>query len=271
MQDLYRELQFELTRLKQQSPTLDGGSSDDLSNQRRLEQYQQLLKRLDETNNNSKELARIQRLLASKGHRIDARPGGELNINLKNLEGQIQSEMERLERNIHVENDFHNLEKELDIYLKASSDQLQTAQQHQDKGTAYQVRCQSLAREESRAEFSLNLQSVADRLQQGEVELSKLIQLAERLKPDLPRAKYEQLQRTIQHRQEHLQALMKSCQQARGEHEQMVKTQNKLNDELIAIHDWFKRLVVDLTQPLDLNFSLNNVNDFRDSLGVSRS
>jgi hypothetical protein len=154
MQDLYRELQFELTRLKQQSPTLDGGSPDGLSNQRRLEQYQQLLKRLDETNNNSKELARTQRLLASKGHRIDARPGGELNINLKSLEGQIQSEMERLERNIHVENDFHNLEKELDIYLKTSSDQLQTAQQQQDKGTAYQVRCRSLAREERQVESS---------------------------------------------------------------------------------------------------------------------
>ena len=125
---------------------MDGGHSDDLSNQRRLEQYQQLLRRLDEANNSSKELSRTQRLLASKGHRIDARPGGELNINLKNLEGQIQSEIERIERNIHVENDFHNLEKELDFYLQASSEQLRTAQQQQDKGTAYQVRFQSISR-----------------------------------------------------------------------------------------------------------------------------
>ena len=62
---------------------------------------------------------------------------------------------------------------------------------------------------------------------------------------------------------------MKTCQQARGEHEHMVKTQNKLNEELIAISDWFKRLTYDLTQPIDLNLSLNNVNDIQDSMAVS--
>ena len=62
---------------------------------------------------------------------------------------------------------------------------------------------------------------------------------------------------------------MKTCQQARGEHEHMVKTQNKLNEELIAINDWFKRLIYELTQPIDLNLSLNNVNDMQDSMAVS--
>ena len=49
----------------------------------------------------------------------------------------------------------------------------------------------------------------------------------------------------------------------------MVKTQNKLNEELIAINDWFKRLIYELTQPIDLNLSLNNVNDVQDSMTVS--
>ena len=89
------------------------------------------------------------------------------------------------------------------------------------------------------------------------------------MKNELPRSQYEQLQRTIERRQERLQELIKTCQQARGEHEQMVKTQNKLNEELIAIHDWFKRLVHELTQAMDLNLSLNNVNDMQDSMAVS--
>jgi hypothetical protein len=49
----------------------------------------------------------------------------------------------------------------------------------------------------------------------------------------------------------------------------MVKTQNKLNEELIAINDWFKRLIHELAQPIDLNLSLTNVNDIQDSLAVS--
>ena len=101
--------------------------------------------------------------------------------------------------------------------------------------------------------------------------MNKLVQLAERLRHEIPRSQYEQLQRIIERRQEHLQALMKTCQQARGEHEQLVKTQNKFNEELIAIHDWFKRLIAELTQPFDLNLSLNNVNDVQDSLVVSCS
>ena len=106
-------------------------------------------------------------------------------------------------------------------------------------------------------------------MQQGEHELNKLIQLAQRLKSDLPRSKYEQLQRTIEQRQEHLQGLMKTCQQARGEHEHLIKTQNKLNEELIAINEWFKRLLQELIQPLDLNATLNNVNDVQESMAVS--
>lgn len=108
-----------------------------------------------------------------------------------------------------------------------------------------------------------------DRLQQGEHELNKLIQLAERLKNELPRVQYEQLQQTIERRQERLQGLIKTCQQARGEHEHMMKTQNKLNEELISINDWLKRLLYESTQPLELNLSLNSVNDAQDSVTVS--
>jgi predicted transcriptional regulator len=111
-----------------------------LSNERRLEQLKQLLKRLDEANNHLKELARIQRLLTSKGHRIDFRSGNELNGNFKNLEGQIQTEIERNERALQTENDFHHLDKEFESFLQISSEQLKSAQHQQDKGTAYQVK-----------------------------------------------------------------------------------------------------------------------------------
>jgi hypothetical protein len=63
--------------------------------------------------------------------------------------------------------------------------------------------------------------------------------------------------------------LNKTCQQARGEHEHMIKTQHKLNEDLISIIDWFRRLIQDLTQPFELNLSLNNVKDLQDSLNVS--
>ena len=100
------------------------------------------------------------------------------------------------------------------------------------------------------------------------MELSKLIQLAERLKSELPRAQYEQLQRTIQQRQEYLQNLARSCQQARGEHEQMIATQTKLVEELNAIHEWLKRTLNDLSQGLELNFSLNHLHDLQDTIAV---
>ena len=99
--------------------------------------------------------------------------------------------------------------------------------------------------------------------------MNKLIQLAERLKNELPRAEYQQLQQTIERRQERLQALIKNCQQARGEHEHLVKTQNKLNEELISINDWLKRHLYELNQPLELNLSINNVTDAQDSVAVS--
>ena len=99
--------------------------------------------------------------------------------------------------------------------------------------------------------------------------MNKLIQLAERLKNELPRAEYQQLHQTIERRQERLQALIKNCQQARGEHEHLVKTQNKLNEELISINDWLKRHLYELNQPLELNLSINNVTDAQDSVAVS--
>jgi hypothetical protein len=62
--------------------------------------------------------------------------------------------------------------------------------------------------------------------------------------------------------------LNKACQQARIEHEHMIKTQQKLNEDLISTNDWFKRLIQDLTQPFELNLSLNNVIDLQDALNV---
>jgi hypothetical protein len=41
-----------------------------------------------------------------------------------------------------------------------------------------------------------------------------------------------------------------------------------LNEELIAINEWFKRLLHELTQSIDLNLSLNNVNDVQESMAV---
>ncbi len=75
----------------------------------------------------------------SKGHRIDFRFGGELNANLKNLDGQIHNEIERIERALQTENDFYRLEKELEVYLQISAEQLKSSQHHQDKGIIYQV------------------------------------------------------------------------------------------------------------------------------------
>ena len=132
-------MQADFSRLKQQNNGLDD-QNDPLSNQERFEWYQQLLKRLDQMNNDARELARSQRLLTNKGHRIDQRPGGDLTINLKSLEGQIHHEVERVERNIQAENDFHHLERELDSYLKISTEQFRLAQEQSgDKSVALQV------------------------------------------------------------------------------------------------------------------------------------
>ncbi|CAF5135374.1 unnamed protein product, partial [Rotaria sp. Silwood1] len=116
-------------------------------------------------------------LLTNKCHRIYFRICGELNANLKNLDGQIHNEIERIERALQTENDFHHLDKELDSYLQISSEQLKSSQHHQDKGIIFQT--------------------VSDRLQQAEHELNKLIQLSERLINDLPRSQYDQLKRII--------------------------------------------------------------------------
>ncbi len=99
----------------------------------------QFLKHFDETNNEFKELSRIQRLLNSKGHRIDFRIGSELNINLKNLDGQIHNEIERIERALQMENDFYHLDKELDSNLQICFEQLKSSEHQRDKGIIYQV------------------------------------------------------------------------------------------------------------------------------------
>lgn len=110
---------------------------------------------------------------------------------------------------------------------------------------------------------------MSDRLQQGEQELVRLRQLAERLQSELPRSQYETFEQTIRNRQEHLQSLQKVCQQAREEHEQMVKTQHKFNEELMAMNDWFKRLILELSQPIDLNLSLANLEEAQAAVNVS--
>lgn len=245
VQELYQQIQNELNKYKQ----LTVNDHNYPSNGRRLEQFKQLLKHLDEINNQFKELTRLQRLLNSKGHRIDFRLGGELNTNIKNLDGQIHNEIERIERALQAENDFHHLDKELESYLQTSAEQLKSSQQHQDKGIIYQT--------------------ISDRLQYAEQELNKLIHLSNRLANDLPRSQHEQLKRTIERRQERLQTLIKSCQQARGEHEHMIKTQQKLNEDLISTNDWFKKIIQDSAQPFELSLSLNNVNDLQESMNVS--
>ena len=126
-------------KAKQVSPN----DSNYPSNDRRLEQFKLILKHLDETNNEFKELSHLQRLLNSKGHRIDFRVGIELNTNLKNLDGQIHNEIERIERALQTENDFYRLEKELDAFIQTCTEQLKSSQHHQDKGIIYQV-CVSL-------------------------------------------------------------------------------------------------------------------------------
>lgn len=64
----------------------------------------------------------------------------ELNGNLKNLEEQIQNEIERIEKILQTENEFHDLDEKFQSYLQISSEQLKSAQHQQDKGLAYQVR-----------------------------------------------------------------------------------------------------------------------------------
>ncbi|CAF4349132.1 unnamed protein product, partial [Adineta steineri] len=136
VQDLYQQLRNDFLQIKQQS---SDNNDEFISNENRLKQYNQVLERLDDTNNRLKELIRVQRLLTSKGHRIDFRIGGELNGNLKNLEGQIHNELERTERVLQTESDFHHIEKEFEIYLQISSDELKSAQQQQqDKDISYQ-------------------------------------------------------------------------------------------------------------------------------------
>lgn len=84
----------------------------------------------------------MQRLLTSKGHRIDIRTNTDLNGNLRKLEEQIQNEIERTEKILQTENDFHHIKNELETYLQISSEQLQSVQQQQqqsEKHISYQV------------------------------------------------------------------------------------------------------------------------------------
>lgn len=134
-QIFYEKLQNEFIKEKQQKIT----DINYPSNDRRLEQYKKLLKHLNETINHFKELTRIQRLLTSKGHRIDFRNAGEINANLKTLEGQIHDEIERIERALQTENEFYCLDKDIDSYLQIASEQLKSSQYQQEKDLIFQV------------------------------------------------------------------------------------------------------------------------------------
>ena len=108
-----------------------------------------------------------------------------------------------------------------------------------------------------------------DRLQQAEQDLNRLIHMSDRLANDLPHSQCEQIKRTNERRRERLQDLFTSCQQVRGEYEHLMKTQHKLNEDLLSTIEWFRRILHDLQQPLELNLSLNNVVDFQQSLKVN--
>ena len=139
LQNLSQQLQNDLTKFKNDATNSDG-------NPQRLEQYQQLMKRLEDLNAQSKSLSASHRLLTSRGHRIDFRPAGDLNLNLKNLEGQIHHEIERVERNLQSEKDFSQLERELDVFLQHSSEEFRAAQQNPDKTLAFQVKKENLVK-----------------------------------------------------------------------------------------------------------------------------
>jgi hypothetical protein len=137
MQSKYRELLADLSKYKQRTSI----TNDDVpSNRQRLEQYQQLLLRLNDTSHQTKEHAHVQRLLISKGHRIDVQVDGDINMNMKHLNEQIDHEIERIERNLQAEDDFHRLENEFESHLQISTEQLTSiAGQQQGNSIVYQV------------------------------------------------------------------------------------------------------------------------------------
>ena len=203
--------------------------------------------------------------LTSKGHRLDVRRASELNINLKHLEGQLQTELERLERAQQTAKDFHQLEKEFDTFIKIGTEQLSS--QSNDRGIIYQVR--SLSSKNDRSDCFSSVKTVFDRLQQSEHELKKMIHLAERLTNEISREHVDELKESIASRQARLQTLFQTCQQARTDYELQIKSEQKLNEELINLQDWLRRLIEDFTQPLELNLSLNHLHDLQQSLTVS--
>ncbi|CAF1572819.1 unnamed protein product, partial [Didymodactylos carnosus] len=214
----------------------------------RLERLKMLSEKVDEANNHIRELSRTQRLLTSKGHRLEQIGGGgsisELSSNLKTIESQLNNEIERMERAVQAEINLHEIEKELDVYMNTCAEQLKSSQYHPEKSTIYQT--------------------VSDRLIQAEHGFEKLLTLSERLSHDIPTEQFDVIQHSIQRRQERLQTLIKSCSQSKLDHEQMLKTQHKLHEELFSLHDWLKRLTNDLSYPIELNLSLNSVNDAQD-------
>lgn len=85
---------------------------------KRIESLKILIDRCDQLEDHLKELMRTQRTLTSQGHRLDLRQASEMNINLQHLQGQFQTEFERLERICQTERDFHQFEKDFDTFLQ---------------------------------------------------------------------------------------------------------------------------------------------------------
>ena len=231
---------------------------------RLLDQVKHLLHRLGENEEHFHELTRLQRLLTSKGHRIDVQRVSELNINVKHLQGQLLTELQRLERVQQIEKDFQQVEKEFDSRMKIVQEQISSSS------------CSSLAKgiinEQVRnsppllTELSVrSVQTVVDRLQEAEDELKKMIELSEHLSTK----ESEGLKQSIATRQERWQSFFHTVQQARTDYEQRIKHEQKLNEELIDVQQCFRRLIDEFTEPLELNLSLNYLHDLQQSLTVS--
>lgn len=92
-----------------------------------------------------------------------------------------------------------------------------------------------------------------------------MIHLSERC----PTKESEGLKQSIAVRQERWQTFFQTVEQARTNYEQMIKNEQKLNEELIHLQDWFRRMIDEFTQPVELNLSLNYLHDLQQSLTVS--
>lgn len=232
IEHLSKQLHLDFDQWKQ-----DDSTSSSLT--RRIESLKQFIQRCEQIEDHLKELIRTQRTLTSQGHRLDLRPASEMNMNVQHLQSQCQTEFERLERICQSERDFHQLEKDFDTFLQQSTISMQNSD---------------------------NDQTLIDRIQQSEHQLKKLTQLADRLRPDLSTNVSDELKQSLDIRRERLDNLIRTCEQKRNEREQRMKIQEKFEDELMNIHDWFRRLIQEYLHPIEINLSIEFVEDVQRSI-----